>query len=331
MTDRVVDAHDVVYFDLDGVVYLGPQAVPGAEAALAEAGRSARLVYVTNNAARSAHRVAQQLRGLGFEARDDQVITSAQVAASLLAEHVAPGSRVLVAGTDNLRALIADAGFVVVHTADDNPDAAIQGYDPGLTWGRLDEVALALQRGARWFATNDDATRPTDRGLVPGLGAALQAVALTVTQRPYLFGKPHAPMFHYAEQHTGARRPLFVGDRLDTDIEGANRASMPSLLVFSGAHGKRELATAAPEQRPTMIGGDVSALLEAPRVADVHGDIAGCGGAEAVIRGDVVTLTGAVPASLGGQLDAVWAVVCLAWAHPGVSAADALESLTLVH
>lgn len=330
MSERLVDGHDVVLFDLDGVVYLGAEPVPGAPAhlaALREAG--VRLLYVTNNAAPSADSVAVKLTALGIPAELDDIVTSAQVAVDALRTALPVGSAVLVAGSANLRRLCEAAGFQVTGSADDAPVAVLQGYDPAMTWPRLDEAALAVQRGAAWYATNDDATRPTERGLVPGLGAALYAVGLTVRTQPVVFGKPHPPMFDYAVRRTAARSPLFVGDRLDTDIAGAVAAGMESLFVLSGAHGTRELLAAGPDRRPTSIGSDVGALLRPPRRVTLTATSATCGAAT-VHRQDGALVIRDVPRDHSGQVDALWAAARLLWTGPPVTVDAVVDALDLL-
>lgn len=331
MSERLVDPYDVALFDLDGVVYIGPYAVDGAPEALAGLhAAGVRTMYLTNNAAPSPQSVADKLVNLGIPAPLDDVITSAQVAVDGLKRALPPGARVLVVGSGNLARLCAEAGFEVTGSADDQPAAVLQGYDPQLTWPRLDEAAFAVQRGAAWYATNDDATRPTERGLVPGLGVALYGVGLTVRVQPTIFGKPYPPMFDYAQRRTGARRPIFVGDRLDTDIAGAVAAGMDSLLVFSGAHGKHELLAASPDERPTAIGADLAALLLPPRRARLGGEVAFCGAH--TVRKVAVDLRpdGALPTTVDGQLDILWAAAQLTWAGVGGEVDHLLESLDLI-
>ncbi|MDR1767818.1 MAG: HAD-IIA family hydrolase [Propionibacteriaceae bacterium] len=312
----LIDAYDAALFDLDGVIYLGPQAVPGAVAATDElARRGVKLMYVTNNAARSAQTVVDQLVSLGFAADLDSVLTSAQVAAAKLEEELPAGAKVLVAGTDNLRGLLAQAGLQPVDGADDGPVAVVLGYDPAMGWPRLDEAALAVQRGAAWYATNDDRSRPTERGIVLGVGGMIAAIRTAVGGQPTTFGKPFRPMMDVARARTGAERPIFVGDRIDTDIIGANNAAMDSLMVFTGAHGKRDLLAAGPGQRPTHIGWDVSALLQPRREV----------GRTAQVESGEVVLT-QVPPTREGQLDALWDVANLAWAS-GADAQAALDQL----
>ncbi len=326
----LIDGHDAAFFDLDGVIYLGALAVDGSTAALAELEqRGTELMFVTNNAARSAQVVIDQLNSLGFHANIRNVLTSAQVAVVHIARDLPAGARVLVAGSASLAALVEEAGLVPVHTAAEEPAAVVQGYDPAMTWPRLDEAALAIQAGARWYATNDDASRPTERGLVPGAGGAIAVVGLTVGGEPTVFGKPFRPMLDEAIRRTGAIRPIFVGDRIDTDIVGAANAGIDSLMVFTGAHGKVDLVAAGPGERPTHIGASVQALLEPARELDPGPGRVTCRGqlAEAV-AGRVILP--AVPRGLPAQLDALWAVANLAWQHPALDTADALGALDLL-
>ena len=328
--NRLIDAYDAVFFDLDGVIYLGPLAVDGATGALAGLVElDKKLMFVTNNAARSAHVVIDQLNSLGFHADDHTVLTSAQVAVTHIAGELPKGARVLVSGSASLAELVAQAGLVPVQTAAENPDAVVQGYDPAMTWPRLDEAALAIQAGARWYATNDDASRPTERGLVPGAGGAIAVIAGTVGGQPTIFGKPFRPMLAEAIRRTGAERPIFVGDRIDTDIVGAVNAGIDSLMVFTGAHGKADLVATGPGERPTHIGADVRALLEPPRKVELEPAHARCREQVAFADAGTVRLESAPP-TLDTQLDALWAITQLMWDDPALDCTAALTSLELV-
>lgn len=326
----LIDGYDAALFDLDGVIYLGPQVVPGATELMANLRLlDKRVLFVTNNAARPAQVVIDQLLGLGIYADDDCVLTSAQVAATALGTQLDAGSRLLVCGSPSLVELLREAGFRIVTSAAERPAAVIQGYDPDLNWGRLDEAALALQAGALWFACNNDASRPTDRGLVPGVGGAIAVLATALGGSPTIFGKPFRPMLDEAIRRTGARRAIFVGDRLDTDVAGANRAGLDSLMVFSGAHGKADLVAASVDSRPSYIGADVGVLLEPPRVASVSGGVAICRGQQAAVVGGRIEIRGTVE-DLDCQLDALWAITQLAWRDPELDSAAALAALELV-
>ncbi len=278
-----VEDYDVALLDLDGVVYTGLGAVPGAVEALAKARAAGlRLAFVTNNASRSPSAVAAQLTGLGVAAQAADVVTSAHAAASLIASRVAPGSAVLVAGAIGLRLALRDRGLRPVSVAADRPAAVVQGYAPDMSYGLLTEAALAVREGALFVAANADATLPTARGLQPGNGSMLQVIICATGVQPLVAGKPEPPLHFEAVSRTGAKHPLAVGDRLDTDIEGATRARADSMLVLTGVSTPRELLLAPPSQRPKYIAADLSGLLEPQPVV---------GGLE---------LPGAVPVSCGG-------------------------------
>ncbi|ALN15774.1 HAD-IIA family hydrolase [Acidipropionibacterium acidipropionici] len=332
MTEAVIDAYDAALFDLDGVIYLGPEAIPAAPATVeALLGRGIQVGFVTNNAARSTEVVAEQLNGMGIPVTRADVVSSAEAIAQLVAEQLPAGSPVLVAGAQALIDEVAGHGLRPVSSADDGPVAVIQGYDPQMTWPRLDECCIAIQRGARWYVSNPDSTRPTDRGLVPGAGAQMAVVATSVTGEPVMAGKPHRPLLDATVARLGCHRPIFVGDRLDTDILGANRAGMDSLLVLTGAHGGHDLLDAEPQFRPTRIARDLSGLLEPERRAVVEGGRAVCGHAEAQEVDGVVRITSAIGGDLDGQLDALAAVLALVWEGAARGEHDELDRLDLVH
>lgn len=270
--------YDVALLDLDGVVYVGRGAVPGAPAALsAVRAMGMRLAFVTNNAARPPAVVAEHLTTLGIPAQTTEVINSAQAAAHYLADRLGAGARVLVVGTVGLDEALAERGLTAVYSADDEPEAVVQGYSPELAWAQLAEGALAIQRGILWVATNGDPTVPSERGQLPGNGSMVAALRYATGRSPVVTGKPDPTMHHESVQRSGAQRPLVVGDRLDTDIEGANAADCPSLLVFSGVTAPAELMSAPPALRPTYVAHDVAGLLEAHAAPTMEADSAACG------------------------------------------------------
>lgn len=326
-----IDAYDAALFDLDGVLYLGPDPVAGAaEAVAALRARGVRTMFVTNNAARSEAVVAAHLTSLGFQATLDDLATSAQATEGVLRESLPAGSRVLVCGTENLVAHVEAAGMLPVASADDEPAAVVMGYHPALAWPLLDEVSFAVQRGVRWIATNPDFTRPTHRGIVPGLGAMIAAVTMATGRQPdVIVGKPHLPLMAEAVRRSGGLRPVFVGDRIDTDIMGAHAVGIDSFFVFTGAHGAADLLAAPPEGRPTAIGWDVASLLEPRRTASVVGDAATCGHVTVRAVGGVATLEGDT-GTRDAQLDALWAVAHLVWAGSASDARSVVAHLDLL-
>lgn len=322
----LASSYDAALFDLDGVIYLGPQViegVPDAVAALRQEG--IRVGFVTNNAARTPATVAEHLVELGIEAREEDVVNSTQATLRLMADELEPGTRVLVLGTDALVEQLRDGGFTPVGSLEDDPQAVVQGYNPQTPWSLLEEGVVAIHRGAAWYATNPDMTRPTERGILPGCGAQVAVVQSCVDVEPRMAGKPYLPLLHETVDRLGAKRPIFVGDRLDTDILGANRVDMDSLFVFTGAHGKNDLLAADEDHRPTYIGQDIGALLVEPRVVDAQ-DPLRCRGARVEVRDGAAVLVEAGD-DLEGQLDALWALLQAAW-HHGANATEAVAGLS---
>jgi HAD superfamily hydrolase (TIGR01450 family) len=305
----LIDSYDAVLFDLDGVIYLGPVAVPGATEGIAQLhDRGTKIGFVTNNAARPPTAVADHLVELGIPASAADIVTSAQAAAHLLVSRFGAGARVLAVGGDGVIAALSEAGLVGVHSADDHPVAVIQGYGFNLAWQELNEAAIAIQRGAHWVATNIDPTRPTDRGLVPGNGAAVAAVKMAVGAEPAeVAGKPYRPLLDDTVERLGARHPLFVGDRLDTDIAGAVNANLDSMLVLSGSHRAEDLLAAMPGERPTFVGEDLRALLRPGlTVGQKKGEFQ-CGHATASVVDGRLIVHGQ------GGIEAIWAAAHATW------------------
>lgn len=255
---------DLALLDLDGVVYIGPDAVPGAAEALDRVRTGGTpLRFVTNNASRAPETVAEHLTSLGVPASVSEVVTSAQVAAALLARRFPGGSGVLVIGGSGLRDALAAEGLTPVESMDANPVAVVQGFGPDVGWRQLAEATRAVRAGLYWMATNLDLTVPTPHGRAPGNGALVQTVASAAGRPPdEVAGKPEPGAFREAALAAGSVRPLVVGDRLDTDLEGAQAAGMPGLLVLTGVTGASELISAPPRLRPTYVGRDLGSLLD---------------------------------------------------------------------
>lgn len=255
----LADRYDCLLLDLDGVLYRGEQAVPAAPPTLAELRRAgARPVFLTNNSSRTPEQVADKLRGHGIQADPTEVVTSALATAELLAER--GGGRAFVVGQDGIRRALEGAGIQVLDGSPERADLVVVGFDGSVTYERLKTASLLVQRGARLVATNPDASYPAPDGLWPGAGALLAVVTTTTGAAAEVVGKPFAPLFESALRRGGGGRPLVVGDRLDTDIEGAVRLGWDSMLVLSGVSVRPELEGEGP--RPTYVGQDVSALLE---------------------------------------------------------------------
>ncbi len=259
----LVEEFDTVLFDLDGVIYRGRHALPGVAETVHElARRGVMCTYVTNNAARSAATVADHLRDLGIPCEDAQVVTSPEAAADILVGFLAPGSRVFVVGGTGIDDALRAAGYETTRDRGDAPAAVVQGFGPDVAWPALADAAYLIESGCPWVATNLDLTVPTEHGIAPGNGSLVAAVANAVGHGPdHVAGKPEPALLRTALQRTGARRALMVGDRLDTDALGAHRVGIPCLFVASGVHSLLDVCDAPPDQRPTFLGADVTALV----------------------------------------------------------------------
>ena len=303
-------AYDLAMLDLDGVVYVGGRAVPGAPEHLAAARAAGmRLAFITNNASRPPEQVAEHLRELGVAATPDDVVTSAQAAARLVVERFGSGARVVCLGADGLREALESAGVVPVG-ADDEAVAICTGYGPDVRWSAIMRAAVRIRDGLPWVASNTDATFPAEFGVAPGHGVQVDMLRRFAGVDPIVAGKPARPLLDETVRRVGGRRPLMVGDRLDTDIEGAANAGLDSLLVLTGVTGLKDLVAATPELRPTYVARDLAGLAEAhpvPVAADGGFEL---GGWRATAVDGRLRVDGA------GAPDDWWrAVAACAWSH----------------
>ena len=321
---------DALLFDLDGVVYVGPEAVPHAASSIAGARQEgAACGFITNNAARTAEVVAEHLTSIGVPCRLDEVITSPQAAITVLGDFVEPGSRILVIGGPGIADELVAHGYVPVRSLDDAPAAVVQGFSPDLGWRDLAEATFAVRAGLPWIATNPDRTFPTPRGVAPGNGALVGLVAEAAGRRPdAVAGKPEPPLLHEAIGRLSASRPLMIGDRLDTDIAAGARIGIPTLLVLTGVTTVEEVLRADREERPTFIAGDLRVLLaEYPEVVVEGRDssVARCGGSEVSVLDHRLVVT-----KEGEPIDVIRAAAGVVWAQAdrgqGVDTSGILES-----
>jgi len=262
-----LDGVDLVLADLDGVVYKGPDAIPYAVDALNAAAEAHRVGYLTNNASRTAASVAEHLTSLGLSVVAEEVVTSPQAAMRVMTTLVPAGSTIMVVGGAGLVDEVEKAGFTVTRSALDNPAAVVQGFSPDVAWAHLAEAAYALhapkgETGIPWVATNTDWTIPQARGTAPGNGTLVSAVHTAVGRLAVVAGKPEVPMFEVATDRFNATSTLVIGDRLDTDILGANRAGLSSALVLTGIDQAKQVLAAAVDQRPTYILDDLRQLSQ---------------------------------------------------------------------
>lgn len=310
-TTPIVEAHDLVMFDLDGVVYVGDTVVDGAAEHIdrvREAG--CHVAFVTNNASRTPDKVAAKLEGIGVAAAADDVVTSAQAAARVLLDAHGAGAKVLLLGGEGLRVALLQAGLEPV----DDPDGAVavvSGYGPDVRWRDIMRVSTLVRDGLPYVASNADMTIPTPYGLAPGHGVLVRTISGFAGVEPVVAGKPEKPLMEETVRRVGGDRPIMVGDRLDTDIEGAHAIDVPSLLVLTGVSWLDELVAATPELRPTYISPTLEGLFEphpVPRV--VEGGVAELNGWSAAVDDGLITVT-------GDGTDADWwrVVATVSWQH----------------
>lgn len=327
--DALCRVHDVAMLDLDGVVYVGHEAVPAARESLrAATEHGMRAAYLTNNASRPPGAVADHLRELGMPVADDgDVVTSAQAVSRLILQEVGVGATVLVAGGEGLVHCLHELGLRTTTQLDDSVRAVVQGFSPDLTWADLAEASYAVHAGIPWFASNGDLTFPTARGTAPGNGSLVQAVANATRRRPVVAGKPERALFEETLARFRPETPLMVGDRIDTDIEGAVAVGIPSLAVLTGVSTLQDLADAPNGSRPAFVGADLGALLVAHPAVELGERRARCGEAAVTLDGETVVIE-----HRGAPLHLLRAALALAWdvaddtgTAPRVPAAEAVR------
>jgi glycerol 3-phosphatase-2 len=254
-----------VVFDLDGVVYLGDEVIPAAPAALdGVRGLGVRVAFVTNNSYRPPDLVAEKLNRLGVKAAPGEVLTSAQAAVRLLGgREELDGIKVLVVGGPGLRQTLAKAGARLVdRSAWREAEVVVVGFDPELTYEGVRTATLAIRAGARFVGSNPDTTLPTPEGLWPGAGATLALLQASTGVRPEVAGKPERPLLEAAAAAIGPGPYLMVGDRADTDLDGAHRLGWATALVLSGVTRPADLPDLA--VAPDQLLADVGGLLDPP-------------------------------------------------------------------
>lgn len=261
--DVVVAGYDALFLDLDGVIFVGTKPVRYAhesvDRARAEFGKTIR--FITNNASRPPQGTVEVLEAVGVSAQIDEIVSSAQIAAAYLREHLEPGAQVLVVGGQGLIDALKVENLKPVSELTNETVAIVQGFDPGVSWRDLATASFAVERGLLWVGTNPDMTIPTGRGIAPGNGSLIQAVSNATGKTPVIMGKPFPTGIHIAAQQCNARSPIMIGDRLDTDIEAGVAAGIDTALVMTGVTNVADLCTAPEHQRPTFVLSDLRGLF----------------------------------------------------------------------
>ena len=251
--------------DLDGVMYLGEEVIAAAPGALDQVrGLGVKVAFVTNNSYRPPGQVVEKLNRLGVKATEGEVLTSAQAAVRLLGGRAGlRGVRVLVVGGPGLRQALEGAGARLVEGAAwREAEVVAVGFDPELTYGKVRDATLAIRAGARFVGSNPDTTLPTREGLWPGAGSTLALLRASTGVRPEVAGKPERALLDTAAAAIGPGPYLMVGDRADTDLDGAHRLGWSTALVLSGVTSVADLPDLA--NPPDHVLPDVGGLLDPP-------------------------------------------------------------------
>jgi HAD superfamily hydrolase (TIGR01450 family) len=259
----LAEAFRGLVFDLDGVIYLGDQVVPAAPGALDQVrGLGVRIAFVTNNSYRPPDLVVERLNRLGVKAAAGEVLTSAQATVRLLGGHEGlAGVKVMVVGGPGLRQALEGAGARLTEAWREAEVVAV-GFDPDLTYAKVRDATLAIRAGARFVGSNPDTTLPAPDGIWPGAGATLAMLRASTGVRAEVAGKPERALLEEAAAAIGTGPYLMVGDRVDTDLDGAHRLGWSTALVLSGVTHPADLPDLV--TAPDQVLRDVGGLLDPP-------------------------------------------------------------------
>src|ERR687894_2691688 len=226
----IAERFDAFLFDLDGVVYLGDELLPGSEEALSrlrEAGKEVR--FLTNDPRPTRAQVCRRLAGMGVKVGTEEVITSGWATASYLLQNDVESAYVI-----GSRGLASEIGVVGVEVVDRGPcEVVVVGSDEHVSYSHIRQASQYILEGAPFIATNADGSFPSPKGPLPGTGAIVEAVKATTNEEPVVVGKPFPPMYDIAleDLSTTRERTVMIGDTLDSDITGAKRAGISGVLV----------------------------------------------------------------------------------------------------
>ncbi len=254
--------------DLDGVVYTGQDPIPGAARFLAQARRrGVKFLLVTNNSTTSPELVARRLQDMHIEVTPQEILTSAQAATAYVSAHAERGRRVRIIGEAGLRQAAVEEGLTIVDDGQTSVDWVVAGLDRAFDYEKLTSATRAIMAGAHFVATNADALLPVEGGqVVPGAGSIVAAIQTATGVAPIVVGKPEAGLFEHGLRRLGGLRPeqvAMIGDRIDTDVVGGQRAGFRTILVLSGVTSAAEATNVFPQ--PDAIAADLA------HVADVLG------------------------------------------------------------
>lgn len=259
--------------DMDGVLWHGSRAMPGlADFFRMLEKRGLRYILATNNASHTPAQYVDKLAALGINVAERQIVTSGTATAAYLSERCDPKTtRVFIVGEDGLRLPLLSQGFTLTGlyevktpaAPDQGADIVICGKDETLTWHKLATATLNLNAGAQFIGTNGDTTLPTERGVIHGNGAILAALQTATGRSPTIIGKPEPIIYQQALAllKAAADETLAIGDRLETDILGAHRAGLRSIMVLTGISSRRDLQASG--YQPTWVMQDIREITSA--------------------------------------------------------------------
>jgi HAD superfamily hydrolase (TIGR01450 family) len=257
----LADRFDGLLIDLDGVVWIGREPVPGSVETLRELlATGKRIVFVTNNPGRLPQAYAERLQGLGVEVGVGQIVTAGMVVARLAGKAAGAGGSAFVIGRPALKEMVAASGTRLLEGDEaEEADVVVVAGHPGFDYGELKTAKFALDNGARLFATSHDPTMPYPGGELPGTGAVLAAVEVASGKTATIAGKPEPHLFEMAKEAGGGGRLAMVGDRISSDIDGGRRAGLETILVLSGTSSREEAEAADPT--PDHVLANLAGLL----------------------------------------------------------------------
>jgi 4-nitrophenyl phosphatase len=254
--------------DMDGVLWEGETPLPGmAEFLSFLRAENIRRVLATNNASLTPDSYVRKLARMGADVGRDEILTSATATAAYLRTVVRPGEKIFIIGEEGLVRAVEEAGLTAAGPDDARADYVVCGMDRGLNWQKLAAATIHLRAGARFIGTNPDLTFPTERGIAHGNGAILAALTAASGVKPTVIGKPYPSLYQMALRQMGIPKAgvAALGDRMETDILGARKAGIKSILVLTGVSSRREAGRS--KYRPTLVIEDLPTLERAWRLA----------------------------------------------------------------
>jgi HAD superfamily hydrolase (TIGR01450 family) len=245
--------------DMDGVLYRGPDTIPGApEAVMRLRENGVKVLFCTNNSSQTVTEYCEKLASMGIDTNRDDILTSAVVTTEVLKERGLTGKRAFIVGGPGMRAVARDARLEIATTGD-GVDVVLVGWDKDFDYTAMQHAADAVRGGAVFIASNADATFPAPEGPLPGAGAILASIEVAAGRRAEVLGKPHRPMTDAIVKRLGTNgRIAALGDRPDTDLAGAFEMGWMTILVLSGVTSREQAASLEPQ--PDLIVDSIAEL-----------------------------------------------------------------------